>query len=432
MLEHTGYCLSDAICYNYHKMPYRIEDKIAFLSEASKILSSTLDYNVTLASVAKLVANNIADLCVIDIFEGNLLNRVAVRVADRRKQKLANEMYNFLPDPRNKRAVYDTVHGGKPIIIKKVTKSWLKSVSRLKEERDMHIKLNLHSLIFTPLKSRGKIIGVLTIASSYPKFSYTQEYANFMEELAIRAGLAVDNSRLFSEAQEALRTRDEFLSIASHELKTPLTSILLNLQLILQKIHNAANQKIEMKEIEGMIETSKNQSDRLSRLISDLLNISLISTGRLVIEKEQMNLSDVVHEVIKRFEVQLDKAHIPIDWRNNKKLVGNWDKVRLEQVVTNLISNAIKYGKNKPVTIRLTRNKNMAVLKIKDRGIGIKKKDRKHIFERFKRGANSKDFKGLGVGLYISRQIVEAHQGNLSVISSVGKGTTFTVSLPME
>lgn len=413
-------------------MPYKLTDKIQFLSEASKILSSTLEYNVTLASVAKLVVTNIADLCVIDVFEEGHLNRVTVRAADPKKQKVANAMYNFIPDPRNKQAVYDSANGGKPIIIKKVTNEWLSTVSRIKEERDIHQTLGLSSLIFTPLKSRGKVIGVLTIASCKPDFSYTQADANFMEELASRAGLAVDNSRLFSDAQEALRTRDEFLSIASHELKTPLTSILLNLQLILHKIHNAANEKVEISEIVSMIEVSKKQSERMSRLISDLLNISVISTGRLQVEREPMDLSGLVDDILNRFSVQFEKAHMKVILKNRKPVWGHWDKIRLEQVISNLISNAVKYGKSKPLTVEVTHEHGKAIVKIRDQGIGIKEKDMVHIFERFKRAVSSKDFKGLGVGLYISRQIIEAHGGTLTVKSVERRGSTFTVELPLE
>lgn len=364
--------------------------------------------------------------------EKGMLRRVAAQVADKKKQKLAQEMFNYPSDPRNKNAIYDTLRTGKPILVKKVTAKWLNFAARYQREREILKELGVKSFIFAPLMSRGKSIGVLTVVSSKPNFSYSEEDLTLAYELADRAGIAVDKARLFSEAQEALRTRDEFLSIASHELKTPLTSILLNLQLILHKIHNATNQKIEMKEIEEMIQISKRQSNRLARLISDLLNISLISTGRLQLEREKVNLSDLIHDVLKRFEVQLKRARMKVEWGKDQKVVGNYDKIRLEQVITNLLSNSIKYGKNKPITLEVKREDNNAVVSIKDRGIGIKKKDLSLIFERFKRGINSKDFKGLGVGLYISRQIIESHDGALTVESKEGKGSTFTLRLPIE
>lgn len=413
-------------------MPYIIKDKLAFLLEASKILSSSLDYNVTLAIVAKLVVNNIADYCIIDVLEGNKLERLVVKVSDRTKQSLANEMFNYPPDPNNKLAIYDAAKTGEPIIIKEVTDEWLKSVSKHPREREIVKELKLTSHVFAPLISRGKVIGVLTIASMEKGFSYDRQDVQYIKEIATRAGIAVDNARLFSQAQEALRTRDEFLSIASHELKTPLTSVLLNLQLILHKIHNAANEKIEMSEIVNMIEISKKQSERMSRLITDLLNISVISTGRLQVEREPLDLSGLVDDILNRFTVQFEKAHMKVILKNRKPVWGHWDRIRLEQVISNLISNAIKYGKSKPLTVEVMHEKGRAIVKVKDRGIGIKEKDMAHIFERFKRAVSSKDFKGLGVGLYISRQIVEAHGGTLSVKSTEKNGSTFIVDLPLE
>lgn len=412
-------------------MAYILKDKFEFLSEASKILSSSLDYNVTLASIAKLIVNNVADFCMIDIIEKNQMSRVAVRVTNQKDRKLAQKMFSFPPDPRNKKAIFDTARTGRPILIRKATKGWLKTVSRIQEERDIVSKLKLTSYIFTPLISRGKVIGVITIGSNKEMFSYNQDDVAFMKELASRAGLAVDNARLFSEAQEALRTRDEFLSIASHELRTPLTSILLNIQLILFRIRKSSSDQIKIEDIVEMLERSEQQSYRLSRLINDLLNISVISTGRLEIEKEPTDLVEVVKGAIARHDAQFNKLGIKLIFKGLKKLPGNWDKVRLEQVVSNLITNAMKYGKRKPITIEIDKSKNWAILKVKDRGIGIDRGDLPNIFEKFKRVATNKGISGLGVGLYISHQIVEAHGGKITVKSNKKIGTTFTVFLPL-
>lgn len=411
-------------------MPYHVKNYPMFLSEASKILSSSLDYNVTLESVAKLIVNNVADFCIIDLFEKDKLIRVAVRASDSKRQKIANKFFNFPPDPRNKQAIYEAAGLKKAIVIEKATKKWLKSVSRIKEERDTVEELGLSSHIFAPLISRGKIIGVLTIASSLRGFSYSKEDAVFIGELANRVGLAVDNAQLFSRAQEALRTRDEFLSIASHELKTPLTSILLNLQLALQRIRKTDGKTLPENVIK-MIEQSEQQGKRLSKLINDLLNISVISTGRLEIEREPMDLCELTEEVIGRFKIQLKKAKTRVIFKGKKGIVGFWDKIRLEQVITNLISNAIKYGGGKPIQVGLSRYRRKALISVKDQGIGIKREDLGKIFERFKRGASAKGYKGLGVGLYISKQIIEAHGGKIKVKSKEGEGSEFTIELPL-
>lgn len=414
-------------------MPYIVKDKILFLAEASKILSSTIDYNVTLAIISKLIVTSIADFCIIDIFEGHKLKRLAVNVSDPKKQQLAHKVFRFMPDPRNKEAIYDAAKLGAPIIIPKATKQWLSSVSKIKEERETIEKLGLNSHMFVPLKSGGEVIGVLTIASMDKNFSYTQDDAVFIEELALRAGAAVDKARLYKEAQEALYTRDEFLSIASHELKTPLTSILLNLQGMLNKIHKSNSKNPEIKETVRLIEISKRQTHRMARLINDLLNVSVVSTGKLKIEKEKFDLVTLINDVVMSFRTRLTNEKIDVKIQSSEKeIIGNWDYVRIEQVISNLLSNAIKYGKKKTITISSGKNNSYAIFKVKDQGIGISEKDQEYIFERFKRVVSDNEYSGLGVGLYIANQIIKAHKGRLTVKSQVGKGSTFIVELPFK
>ncbi len=412
-------------------MPYVVSDKILFLSEASKVLSSSLDYYVTLGTVAELIVTGVSDFCIIDIFDGRKMSRVAVRVADRKKQKLADKMYEFLPNPSNKEAIYDTAKNSKTVLIKKATPSWLKKVSKIKEERETVQKLGLNSHLFVPLISRGQTIGVLTTASMDPKFSYSENDLPFIEELANRAAAAVDKARLYLEAQKALRTRDEFLSVASHELKTPLTSILLNIQAVIKKIQKTESDSPEIREIIKMLELSSRQSHRMARLINDLLNVSVASTGRLKIEKEKIDLVALTKEVISSFKTRLRESKIQVVVDMDDKIIGMWDKIRIEQVIANLLSNAIKYGKGKPILITVKKKGETAHMRIKDNGIGIKKVDQEMIFEQFKRAVDSKEYSGLGVGLYICLQIVEAHKGKLSVESKAGNGASFIVDLPL-
>ena len=414
-----------------HTMPYTIKDRVHFLSEASKILSSSLDYKVTLSSIAKLVVLNIGDFCIIDLLDDNRkMQRVAAVSYEEDKKKLSKKFFSFPADPKNKMGIYDVSKSGKSILIPKVTNNWMEVSSRLDDERNVVKQLGIKSVIFSPLKSRNKTIGVLTVASS-SKF-FNKKDTVLVEELAIRAGITIDKTRLFASAKEALRIRDEFLSIASHELRTPLTSILLNIQLILQKIRRSSPRKIKIEDIIRMLEVSEQQSIRLSKLINDLLNISVVSTGRLEIVSERVNLYKLIKDTVNRFEVQLKKLNTKIIIKNKKEIIGYWDRVRIEQVITNLITNAIKYGAKKPILIQFEKVNEIVVIKIIDNGIGIRKKDQLDIFDRFKRSVSSRDYKGLGVGLYISKQIIEAHGGNIKVESSLGKGSTFIITLPLQ
>jgi signal transduction histidine kinase len=414
-------------------MPYIVKDKIAFLSSASKILASSLDYNVTLVSVAKLVVESVADFCMIDLLDGEKLNRVAVKMSDPKKNILAQQFYNFPPDPRNRYAIYDTLRLGLPIIIKKVNKKWLKTISRLPEEKQLVEKLNFSSFIFLPLQSTGKIIGVITIASTEKNFYYTEDDAIFIKELADRAGITVDKARLFSEAQEAIRIRDEFLSIASHELKTPLTSVLLSLQLILRRLQKTTSKSLASVEILKAVEVSIEQSKRMSRLINDLLDVSLTTSEYFNIDVTPVDLTSLIEDAYSRFDILLSNKKIKlIINENHKHIVGYWDRIRIEQVITNLISNAIKYGKGKPIYLETERLKNYAIIKVKDEGIGIREEDKSKIFQVFTRSSEVRSFKGIGVGLYISNKIVQAHGGEINVKSDYGKGSEFIVKLPLK
>ncbi len=414
-------------------MPYIVKDKILFLSSASKILSSSLDYHLTLASIGKLIVESVADFCTIDILENGKLTRVVVRMSDRKKNIEAQEFYDFPSDPKNKNATYDVIKLGKPIIISKVNNKWINSVSKIQEERELMKKFNFSSFMFIPLQSRGQVIGVMTIGSIQKGFSYSDADAIFIKELADRAGITIDKAKLFTEAQEAIRIRDEFLSIASHELKTPLTSILLSLQLILRRLEKSTHKSAESEEILKAVEISITQSKRMSRLINDLLDVSLIASDYFQIDPEEVNLTGLLKDVEMKFEVILAHKKIELIIKENEEnIIGYWDRVRIEQVISNLISNALKYGNSKPILVKTEIQKDCVLIKVKDRGIGIRPEDKDRIFKVFNRGLDVKGYKGIGVGLFISKKIVDAHEGELIVNSTPGNGTTFTVKLPIK
>lgn len=256
-------------------MAYGIKNRVQFLAEASKILSSSLDYNATLKSIAHLVVTNIADFCMIDLLadDGKLL-RVASHVADKKRQKLAQEMFNYPPDSKNKEAIYDTARVGKPILIQRVTQKWLNKASKISREQEVLKKLGVHSFIFAPLKSRNKVIGVLTLVSSDKNFFYTREDKLLAEEVASRAGAAVDNARLFSQARESLKMRDLFISMAAHELRTPITTISGYSQLLYSKFAGAGTAESRW------IEDLSWECLRLTYLVNELLEVNRIKTGQ--------------------------------------------------------------------------------------------------------------------------------------------------------
>jgi signal transduction histidine kinase len=239
--------------------------------------------------------------------------------------------------------------------------------------------------------------------------------------------MAIDNARLYQEAQEALRLREEFLSIASHELKTPLTALQLQAQM-LRRMTDAGQRSAEG--TERVLLGIDRQVKRLARLTTDLLDVSRIAAGRFTLERTSLDLSGLVEAVSLRFDEELAAAGASIAFHVQPGIRGQWDRHRLDQVVSNLISNAIKYGQGSAIDVELSRDEHGARLVVADRGIGIESADLGRIFERFERVETPERTGGLGLGLFIVREIVEAHGGRVWAESRPDAGTRFTVQLP--
>ena len=226
------------------------------------------------------------------------------------------------------------------------------------------------------------------------------------------------------ESKQAVRARDEFLSIASHELRTPLTALKLRLQAVLhsKELPDKAQHRVT---------SAVRQTERLERLIENLLDVSRITTGHLELEPETLDLSELAQEVVERFREQAACGNVPIEVRTDGAVVGCWDRLRIEQVATNLLSNALKFGEGRPIIVQVHVEDGKAVMSVADQGIGIAPRDLERIFNQFERIVGHRSFGGLGMGLYIVRQIVDAHGGKIEVETAQREGATFRVSLPL-
>jgi signal transduction histidine kinase len=225
--------------------------------------------------------------------------------------------------------------------------------------------------------------------------------------------------------EEAIRVRDEFMSVAGHELRTPLTA----LRLQVHAIADGARALTDPKLVERSMKAGK-QIERLAKLIDQLLDVSRIESGQISLQREPMDLGLTVREVCERHADGAAHAGCQLRVLCEEPLAGSWDKLRVEQVVLNLVANAIKYGAEMPVDIVARNAGDRAVLTVRDHGIGIAADDRERIFERFERAVAGRRYGGLGLGLWIARQAVEAHGGTIRVESRPGEGSTFTVELP--
>ncbi len=233
----------------------------------------------------------------------------------------------------------------------------------------------------------------------------------------------------FLEAREAVRVRDDFLSMASHELKTPLAALLVQVQLMLRQtgpdtgLHGEQASRPRLERIRRLLQ-------RVNTLVDGLLDVSRITTGRLRLDREPVDLAHVVDEVVARVADDSVRAACELTVEHDGPAIGQWDPMRVDQVVTNLLSNALKYGAGKPIKVSVGASAGQAHLVVRDHGIGISPTDQQRIFQRFERAVSGRNYGGLGLGLWIVRTVVEAHGGAVHVDSHPGEGSEFTVDLP--
>lgn len=235
-------------------------------------------------------------------------------------------------------------------------------------------------------------------------------------------------------AEQSVIMRDDFLSTAAHELKTPLTPILMQLQLLERTLHKGLQNNLTSQMSENLIKithNSKKELDRLTKLIDELLDVSRISGGRLTLDLQSYNLSQIIEAVVKRLEDMRLRSGSIIEVDIDPDLVGNFDLIRIESAIENMLTNAIKYGLGRPIQLKAKRSKGLVLITVKDNGIGISEKDQKNMFQKFERAVSVRKYSGLGLGLYITRKVVEAHGGTVGLESQLGQGSTFFISLPL-
>ncbi|HWQ13417.1 MAG TPA: ATP-binding protein [Roseiflexaceae bacterium] len=405
--------------------------RFAFLSEASATLGASLDYEITLANLARLVVPALADWCTIDTLdEHGHLRRVGAAHRDpQRTAELWALARHYPIDPQGQHPVARAIRSGEPVVISEARQEQLASISQDEGHIELLSALAPRSVLVAPLRARGRVLGAISLASEEPGH-YRAGTLAMAEDLAQRAAIAVDNTLLYREAQHAIRARDEFLSMASHELKTPLTALMGNAQLLQRRI--ARGKPIGDREQRSLVVIVE-QVLRLNRLIDTLLDMGRIDRGQIAIQRAPLDLGALVRRVAAEFKPTLER-HILSCHISGEPLVVSGDELRLVQVLQNLLQNAIKYSPaGGPVELRLERRADQARITVADQGIGIPPEALPRLFDRFYRAGNTRQqqLAGLGIGLYVVKEIVTLHGGTVEVASREGEGTAFIVTLPL-
>jgi PAS domain S-box-containing protein len=419
----------------------RVETEIAnarllLLVEGSKRLSRTVRSIETLQTLTEVVIPGLADWsCVVHRQPNGGASVVASAHGDPNKRLLLQRLHGARVDllaPEGASRVFRT---GETVFSDEITTEQLSVrpgswalISLLDAEDQVLLgQIGMRSLLCVPISGRAGVDAVLMLASETNPHRYDHDDAVLASDLAGRAATGLENSRLLSEALESVRARDDFLAVAAHELRTPLTSLLLQIQILERALDRA---QLDPASTRRSIRAAETQARRLAALVDGLLDVARLASNRMTIRVEDVDLRQVLNELETALAADLEKAGCCLELSAPDHIFGRWDRMRIEQVLTNLLTNAMKFGAGHPIRVEVESTPANVRVSVRDHGIGISGEDQDRIFDRFERAVSSRHFGGLGLGLYISVQILRAHRGSLRVESTPGRGACFIIELP--
>lgn len=406
--------------------------RLGALAEASQIFAAaSLDLPALLEAVARQVTQAVGDLGVVGLLSDDrrLLRLAAIAHANPEARAAMARLLEAFPLGVSEGFSRKTLETGEAQILPVITPAQLRAL--LKPEYHPYLeRFGICSLMVAALRVNGEVIGTLGALRDTPGRPYTADDLTTLQELADRAALAVANARLYQRAQEAIQVRDQFLSIAAHELKTPLTSLYGQAQLAQRRLGRGEQSPERMAR---SIELIARQAERLDAMVVALLDVGRLEHGQFVIERRPVDLGELARRVVDEARPDLEQHALRLEC-DPAPLVVLGDPGRLEQVLQNLLSNAIKYSPGGgPIRVRIERRGDHAAVSVADQGVGIPGAAMPHLFQRFYRAPNATahHISGMGIGLYVVREIVGLHGGSVEVASSEGAGSTFTVVLPL-
>jgi signal transduction histidine kinase len=400
----------------------------SFLAEASRLLVARTDLEPSLEAIAEQAVPLLGAGCGICILEGEQHVRIHVAHGDEEVQRRLRRLYGApirVPGFHSLLLEMDRKN------LKRIPEDLFESrlIASSPDELRDELRSTLRWCVIVPMLARGRAIGAVVVRMGKERRYGPKELA-LIHDFASRIGLALDNARLLQRSHRAIQIRDEFLSVASHELLTPLTALQANVQSLIRQ--RRAGEPVDPERLERGLDIADRQVQRLTRLVRELLDVTRIESGRSRLERETFDLAELVAELALRYREEAERRGSEMHVDAPLGAVGSWDRNRLEQVFTNLLSNAIKYGNAHPIHIEVRHDATTALVVVRDEGIGIPAEALGTIFQRFERVAPTHGYGGLGLGLYIAKQIAEAHGGTIEVESELGKGSRFSLILQRE
>jgi PAS domain S-box-containing protein len=406
----------------------RRELELATLSRVGELVGQSTDYQTTLRNLAEVVIPDLADWCVVDVFEpAGGINRVAVAHLDPAKLRMVEELQEKYPaDPAAPSAIQTVMQTGEPVLYPEISDEMIAQAAQDEEHLRRLAELGLRSAAVLPLAARGEVLGVMTLIEAESAHRYSEADLPLLMDLARRAGVVIDNARLLHETNEAIRMRDDFLATASHDMRTPIATILAYVQLARRQRPGGDPARLD-----GYLERAERTTVRLARLVSELMDVCLIRAGQaLPLAVEAVDLVALVEGAAHEHRPLVPSHSIVVE-HGGEPITVETDPARIERILDNLLSNAVKYStEGSTVTLRVEREGDGACISVTDTGVGIPADELRTIFEPFRRASTAGGAPGVGLGLAGARQVGHQLGGRLEAVSEPGKGSTFIVHLP--
>jgi signal transduction histidine kinase len=408
----------------------REQEGAKLLSDASKVLASTLDYEKTLEAVARLAVGELADWCAVDLVDDDgVIRQVVVSHIDPDKIKWARELNRrYPPDYSAPTGVGEIIRTGQPQIYPEISDEMLVAGAQDEEHLRISRELQIKSAIVVPMIARGRTLGALTLVSSEKGRRYGEDDLALSMELATRAAIAIDNAHLYRSALAASEAKSAFLATMSHELRTPLNAIIGYQSLLAEGIDGQLNESQRAQLLRIRV-----SADHLLALIDEVLTFSRVEAGKEVVRREETRLLPLIEAAVSMVTPLAESKNLTIVREGgDAQLYTDPGKVR--QILLNILSNAIKFTDSGKIVVTSKENRQTVSISIQDTGIGISHENLERIFDAFWQveQRSTRKVGGTGLGLSVSRSLARLLGGEVTVESTLDKGSTFTLTLPLR